>query len=162
MAFCGQCGTKYEDGVKFCPSCGAASSGAPRASASAPAYTPPVVPGAVSSDASDAQSNKVMAILAYFGPLVLIPILAAKGSKFARYHSNQGLVLLLLCIAYSIVISILSGILLAISWRLSFLVSIITTVGSLGITVLAILGIIHAAKGETKPLPLIGGIKLLK
>ena len=103
-----------------------------------------------------------MAILAYFGPLVLIPILAAKGSKFARYHSNQGLVLLLLCIAYSIVISILSGILLAISWRLSFLVSIITTVGSLGITVLAILGIVHAAKGETKPLPLIGGIKLLK
>ena len=72
------------------------------------------------------------------------------------------LLLLLLCIAYSIVISILSGILLAISWRLSFLVSIITTVGSLGITVLAILGIIHAAKGETKPLPLIGGIKLLK
>lgn len=149
MAFCGKCGTQYEPGVKFCPGCGAATDGAQPA------------PDAVN-DSNDIQSNKVMAILAYFGPLVLIPILAAKGSKFARYHSNQGLVLLLLCIAYSIVISILSGILLAISWRLSFLVSIITTVGSLGITVLAILGIIHAAKGETKPLPLIGGIKLLK
>ena len=150
MAFCGKCGTQYEPGVKFCPGCGAATEGQP--SNTAP----------VGGDSSDIQINKVMAILAYFGPLVLIPILAAKGSKFARYHSNQGLVLLLLCIAYSIVISILSGILLAISWRLSFLVSIIATVGSLGITVLAILGIIHAAKGETKPLPLIGGIKLLK
>ncbi|MBQ2783166.1 MAG: zinc-ribbon domain-containing protein, partial [Oscillospiraceae bacterium] len=106
MAFCGKCGTQYEPGVKFCPGCGAATDGAQP------------VPGAVN-DSNDIQSNKVMAILAYFGPLVLIPILAAKGSKFARYHSNQGLVLLLLCIAYSIVISILSGILLAISWRLS-------------------------------------------
>ena len=32
-----------------------------------------------------------MAILAYFGILVLIPILAAKDSKFARFHANQGL-----------------------------------------------------------------------
>ena len=162
MAFCGQCGTKYEDGAKFCPSCGAASSGAPKASSSAPAYTPPVVPGAVSSDASDAQSNKVMAILAYFGPLVLIPIFAAKGSKFARYHSNQGLVLLILCVIYSIVISILTSILMAISWRLLSIASIISTVCGLGITVLAVIGIINAAKGEMKPLPFIGGISLLK
>ena len=47
-------------------------------------------------DKADVEQNKVMAILAYFGILVLIPILAAKDSKFARFHANQGL---LLCIA---------------------------------------------------------------
>jgi len=149
MAFCRQCGTKFDDGVKFCPGCGAASS----QGAAAPAAT------AVS---DDAQQNKVMAILAYFGPLVLIPIFAAKDSKFARFHSNQGVVLLLACIAYSIVYSVLSGILLAISGTLFFIFSILGFACSCGITVLAIIGIINAAKGEMKPLPLIGGIKILK
>lgn len=37
-------------------------------------------------DPRDIQNNKVMAILAYFGILVLIPIFAAKESKFARFR----------------------------------------------------------------------------
>ena len=98
MAFCGKCGTKYEDGAKFCPSCGAvvsAASNQPMQQAaprqSTPVYTTPVVPGTQGqADIRDAQDNKVMAILAYFGPLVLIPIFAAKESRFARYHANQG------------------------------------------------------------------------
>ena len=66
-----------------------------------PTYTPPVVPGAPGqADIRDAQDNKVMAILAYFGPVVLVPILAARESRFARYHANQGLVLLIACIVF--------------------------------------------------------------
>jgi len=148
MAFCRQCGTKFDDGVKFCPGCGTSS-----AQGAAPA-------AAAVSD--DAHQNKVMAILAYFGPLVLIPIFAAKESRFARFHSNQGVVLLLACIAYSIVYSVLSGILLAISGTLFLIFSILGFVCSCGITVLAIIGIINAGKGEMKPLPVIGGIKILK
>ncbi len=102
-----------------------------------------------------------MAILAYFGPLVLIPIFAAKQSKFARYHSNQGLVLLIASILYGIAYSILSSIILAISWRFYFIVSIIGLV-SIVITVLAIIGIINAATGKAKELPLIGKFKILK
>jgi len=34
-----------------------------------------------------------MAILAYLTWLVLIPLFAAKESKFARFHCNQGIVL---------------------------------------------------------------------
>ena len=45
----------------------------------------------VTPDPNDVQSNKVMAILAYFGILFLIPLLAAKESAYARYHTNQGL-----------------------------------------------------------------------
>ena len=46
----------------------------------------------------DIQNNKTMAILAYIGILVLIPIFAAKESKFARFHANQGLVLLIIMV----------------------------------------------------------------
>lgn len=164
MAFCGKCGTKYEDGAKFCPSCGAATATPQQAAPqqSVPTYTAPVMPGAPGqADIKDAQDNKAMGILAYLGPLVLIPIFAAKESPFAKYHANQGLVLCLAAIAYSIAYSILSAIILAISWRLYFVVSILGFVGIL-FTVLAVLGIVNVCKGEMKPLPLIGGIKILK
>lgn len=170
MAFCGKCGSKIEEGVKFCPSCGAvldapeqATVGAQQQTQAAPAAEPVQATAATGaqSTGNDAQDNKVMAILAYFGPLVLIPIFAAKESPFARYHSNQGLVLLLACIAYNIANSILSAIILAISWRLHFITSLLSFV-SIIFTVLAIIGIINACKGEKKPLPLIGSINLLK
>lgn len=41
-------------------------------------------------DPQDVQANKVMAILAYFGLLVFVPLFAAKESRFARFHTNQG------------------------------------------------------------------------
>ncbi|MBQ9989390.1 MAG: zinc-ribbon domain-containing protein [Lachnospiraceae bacterium] len=144
MAFCGKCGTKYEDGARFCPSCGADTTVSPQ-----------------QADIRDAQDNKAMGILAYLGPLVLVPIFAAKESPFAQYHANQGLVLCLAAIAYSVAYSILSAIILAISWRLYFVISILGLVGIL-FTVLAVLGIVNVCKGEMKPLPLIGGIKILK
>ena len=167
MAFCGKCGTKIEDGVKFCPGCGTSTAVSTQNTTQsdagiAPVYTAPVVPGTPGqADIKDAQDNKVMAILAYFGPLVLIPILAAKGSKFARYHSNQGLVLFIAFVAYSIAYGILSSIILAISWRLYFITSILSFVGLI-FTVLAVIGIINACKGEMKPLPVLGSIKILK
>ena len=63
----------------------------------------------------DAQDNKAMGILAYLGILVLVPIFAAKESPFARFHANQGLVLLIAEAAYGIAVAILSAIFLAIS-----------------------------------------------
>lgn len=155
MAFCGKCGTKIDDGTKFCPACGAVTD-------SSPAYTPPVMPGAPArEDIKDAQDNKAMAILAYIGILVLIPLFAAKESPFARYHTNQGLVLAIAEVVYAVVYSVLSAIILAISWRLYFLVSIIGLVG-IAFLVLVILGIINAAGGQMKPLPVIGSITILK
>lgn len=159
MAFCGKCGTKYEDGTKFCPACGAPASVIPQQNI--PPYTPPVVPGAPEqSDIKDAQDNKAMAVLAYI--IFLIPLLAAKESKFARYHTNQGLVLFLGAVALSVVYGIVSSILFAISWRVGFAVT-----GILGFfwilpTVLAVIGIINAVNGKMKPLPVIGGITILK
>jgi uncharacterized membrane protein len=97
----------------------------------------------------DIEKNKAMAILAYI--IFLLPLLAAKDSKFAMYHTNQGLVLFLLALAVNVV----GGIMPFIGWF------IIIPFGNLLVVVLAILGIINAAKGEAKPLPIIGGFMLL-
>lgn len=104
---------------------------------------------AQSADQTDIENNKIMGILAYI--FFLIPLLAAKESKFARYHTNQGLVLFLSVVGVYVVGGILPlvGILLIVLGKLAFLV-------------LMVLGIINAAKGEMKPLPVIGTINLLK
>ncbi|MDO4733557.1 MAG: zinc ribbon domain-containing protein, partial [Bacillota bacterium] len=60
-----------------------------------------------------------------------------------------------------IVYGILSAIIYAISWRLGFIVSIIGLVG-LVFLVISVLGIINAAGGRAKELPIIGKFKILK
>ena len=104
----------------------------------------------VTPDPNDVQSNKVMAILAYFGILFLIPLLAAKESAYARYHTNQGLILFLFVFVCGIL-----GVIPKIGW-------LITTVGYLAGFVFFIIGVINAAGGKMKPLPLIGNFTLIK
>ena len=101
-------------------------------------------------DPKDAEKNKAMAVLAYI--LFLIPLLAAKESKFAMYHTNQGLVLFLMVVAVNVV----GGFIPVIGWLL------IMPIGNLLALIFAVLGIINSVKGEIKPLPLIGGIKVIK
>lgn len=112
-------------------------------------------------DKNDIEQNKVMAILAYIGILVLVPIFAAPQSKFARFHANQGLVLAICEVLFSIVYSILSAIILAISFRLAFLTTIIGLLW-LVFLVLAVLGIMNASNGKAKELPVIGKFMILK
>lgn len=167
MAFCSKCGNEMENGAKFCPSCGASAEPAREETDRQVDYGAKIQALNDTADttaeyaAADIQQNKAMAILAYLGILVLIPLFAAKESKFARYHTNQGLVLAIAEIAYAIVLRILTAILLAISWRLLFLTSILGIL-SLLFVALAIIGIVNAANGRAKELPIIGKIKLLK
>ena len=174
MAFCGKCGTKVDEGVKFCPSCGNPME-APASEQQAQtqqntaqtdfsakfANLNNTADTTAEFDQADITNNKAMGILAYLGPLVFIPMFAAKESKFARFHANQGLTLFIACGAWSIVYSILNWIILAISWRLYFISSIIGLC-SLVFLVLAVLGIVNAANGRAKELPVIGKFKILK
>ena len=105
-------------------------------------------------DPADVDKNKVFAVLAYIGVLFLVPLLAAKESRFARYHTNQGVVLFLSAI---------------ICWIGGFILSLIPFVGCIAlpavmIAVLAmmVMGIINAAGGKCQPLPVIGKFKLIK
>ena len=108
-------------------------------------------------DPNDIQQNKVMAILAYLSWLVLIPLLAAKESKFARYHCNQGIVLAIAEIIAWVICGILSNI-PYIGWIFVVLNSRI----SLVCLVFAVIGIINAANGKAKELPVIGKFNILK
>lgn len=150
MAFCRNCGTELNDGAKFCPSCGAPAGTEQQQAAYVPVQT-------------DAQQNKVMGILAYLSWLVLVPLLAAKESPFARYHTNQGLALAIVEIAWWILSAILTAIAGAsYSLGLIAIVGVISWILGIIFLVFSIIGIVNAAKGEMKPLPLIGGIKILK
>lgn len=167
MIFCGKCGTQMDDSLKFCPSCGtpvgaAAGAGSPAGqgqNAFANIANTPDTTGAYT--AAEIQGGKGMSILAYLGFLVFIPMFAEKENRFVRYHSNQGLVLFIAEAVYMVAYMILSAILLAISWRLYFLTSIIGLL-SIVFLVLAIMGIVNASGGKAKELPVIGKMKILK
>lgn len=110
----------------------------------------------------DVAQNKALAVLAYFGILVLVPIFAAPNSRFARFHANQGLLFAIGAVAYLLLAFLLSMLFLAISWRMYFVGTILYTLGGIGLTVLAILGIVNAAGGRARELPLIGRFRLLR
>ena len=111
--------------------------------------------------AADVQNNKVMAVLSYIGILVLIPILAAKESPFARFHANQGLILFLCEIIFAVATMILS-VIFALLGPLVLLWTLVSWLVSLAFLALLILGIVNAAQGLCKELPLIGRIRILK
>lgn len=106
-------------------------------------------------------NDKVYGILSYIGILVLVPLLAGK-TQFARFHANQGLVLFIADIILGVLIGITTGVLSLLGVVGLVLGSIVSGVLGLCIFVMVIMGIINAANGEMKPLPVIGGIKLIK
>ena len=114
-------------------------------------------PEALEVTLEDAEQHKMFGVLAYLGPLFLVPLLAAKDSPYSKYHANQGLALFLVIIALSIAFTICSYIPfvgMVFDWLHLLLY--------FGIVVFVILGIVNAAAGKCVPLPLIGGIKLIK
>jgi len=108
-------------------------------------------------DAQDIEQNKVFAILAYISWLVLVPMFASKESKFAKFHANQGLVLAIAEIICWVVLGILRKLSL-IGW----IFGIAETLFSLVCLLFALIGIINAANGRAKELPIVGKFKILK
>ena len=147
MAYCRKCGTELSEEALFCPNCGQAKDAA-------------VQPDVMAAD-QDVKENKVFAILAYFGVLVLVPIFAAKESVYARFHANQGLILFIATLAMNVLGSIISvaGVLFGL---LSGLLGVVVGAADIFLLVVAIMGIVNAAQGEMQELPLIGHFKLLK
>jgi uncharacterized membrane protein len=106
-------------------------------------------PATGSFEPADIQSNKLMAVVAYI--LFFVPLLAAKDSRFAMYHANQGLLLLIASVGVNIVL----GIIPFVGWLLLPLANLV-------IFIFLILGIVAAAQGQAKPLPWIGKFTILK
>lgn len=163
--FCYKCGKEIPDTSTFCSHCGTAvkvnkENTNSKNETSEKVYSTPQT--ATNNDSND----KLMGILAYLGILVLIPIFAAKDSKFARFHANQGLINSIFCVAYAITVTIINGLLFAIlPWTMMGLYGIIATILQLGniyFVVMMIIGIVNVCNGNTKELPIYGKIKILK
>ena len=103
---------------------------------------------------SEVDSGKFMAILSYFGILALIPYLSEKNNSFVVFHAKQGMNLFILGIIAFFGASIF-GVFLSMRFLLVGLVE-------MALFVFAIIGIVYAAQGEKKELPLIGSIKIIK
>jgi uncharacterized membrane protein len=112
-------------------------------------------PESLEVDFNDAEKNKAFGILAYI--VFFIPLIAAKDSPFAKYHANQGLALAVTMIVCLTVLTILHFVPF-----IGFVFDLLHIPLWLGFMVLLILGIINAAAGKCVPLPVIGGIKLIK
>ena len=100
-------------------------------------------------DPADIEKNKTMAGLAYL--LFFLPLITCPESAYGKFHANQGLVLLL----FSIIVSVVLGIIPVIGWILLIFFPIL-------VLVLGIMGLMNGLKGRAKPLPIIGKIRILK
>ena len=108
-------------------------------------------------DSSDINSNKGFAVLAYLGILILIPFFAAGNSRFAKFHVNQGAP-----IAIGLLILNIAGSFLGWIPVLGTVVRLILRLLNIPILVLVVMGIINAASGKAKTLPVIGGFNMFK
>lgn len=126
-------------------------------------------------DEKDIDDNKFMGIISYLGPLCLVPYFVSKNSKFAKYHAIQGLNLFII----ELIISACSRFLeifvqvpkICELWgEVNYQCGTVTPwwidlpVGVVEIFtfVIAIIGIINAAQGKVKELPIISKVKIVK
>lgn len=103
---------------------------------------------------SNDSNDTLMGVLAYLGILCLIPLFAAKDSEFAQYHAKQGLTLFV----FEIGLWVIDWILIFVFWPATILMPIV----SIAFLVLSIIGIVNVINGKKVPLPIIGGIHIMK
>ena len=186
MSVCKSCGAEMSDDAKVCEACGAAveasdavkeenaapaaDSAAPAADSAAPNSNSQSTSGQSATDAirnlnntadttnefdpADIEKNKILAVLAYFGILFLVPLLAGKDSKFAQYHANQGIILFITWL-----IAMVARIMVA---QIPLIGGITSKAIYVLMIILCIIGIVNAAQGKAKELPVIGKFKILK
>ena len=100
-------------------------------------------------DPADIEKGKTMAGLAYL--LFFLPLIACPESRYAKFHANQALLLLITGIAGSVIL----GIIPIIGWMLM-------PIFGIGILILGIMGLVNGFGGKAKQLPLIGKFNILK
>ncbi|MBE6686119.1 MAG: hypothetical protein E7591_02700 [Ruminococcaceae bacterium] len=199
MAKCNSCGFENVEGEVFCAECGQAINQAPKApkapeapvkkEAAKPAKKEgkklnlskeglkdlfKIIDGTSFFEKEDIEKNKIMSLFAYIGILFLIPMFACKDSKFARFHTNQGIVLCIFYVVAGVVTAILEALpvllfvfIKAVFFKIIFgaligIIGLLAGVVNIALLALMILGIISAVTGKAKKLPIIGNIRILK
>ena len=53
-------------------------------------------------DTQDAQDAKIWSVLAYFGILFFLPLVAVPNSAYGKFHANQGLILMIFYVTLTV------------------------------------------------------------
>lgn len=102
-------------------------------------------------ESSDAKDNQLISFLCYFGILFLIPYLLRPNSDFVKFHSNQGLILLVA----EVILNVVSEFVPFLGW-------LVGLVGGIFLFACFLKGLINVYHFEKKELPVIGSFRLLK
>lgn len=118
-------------------------------------------------DPQDIAANKIYGIIACFGILFFVPLVAAPQSRYGKFFANQGLLLLIT----SAIASVASSFISAIFNTLGMLGSIFVLFSVIGVLLSVVIGLIpfvlfiimliNAASGRAKELPIIGRFTLI-
>ncbi len=167
MPFCAKCGAKIDEGTKFCPSCGASANDSNQSNSQQTDFSDKfaefnnTADTTAQFDSADIENNKAMGVLAYLSWLVLIPLFVAGKSKFARFHTNQGLVLAIVELIWWVIEGVLTlvfGFIPVVGAIVAFILGLV----NISFLVLTIIGIVNAVNGKAKELPVIGKYKVIK
>ena len=187
MPYCSQCGSQVRSEDRFCSQCGApvntakAAEGPPEPEGPSPfeertrefsqraqtAYRKAMDTTDHTADytVEDISENSGFALLSYLGLFLIVPLIGARDSRFARFHVNQGLCLFLAIALYSILLSVMLALVqwvpvLSDAFRTIYVV--LQWAGIAAAVLLAALGIWNANHGLARDLPLVGSFRLFR
>ena len=116
-----------------------------------PPPPPSTPPAPAEGNSQEVEEGKAFAILSYALSLIGLPFflipLIMRNNDFSLYHAKQTMMIWLVGIAGAVVSGILSFICVGV---------ILGVVLAIGLLVLTIMGLINAAQGQQKPVPIIG------
>lgn len=112
-------------------------------------------------DTQDAQDAKVWSILAYLGVTFFLPLVGVPNSAYGKFHANQGLILLIFDVVLSVASWLVQEVLVIIPILGVILSGLVQLAVSVCIIALAVFGMVQAAQGKAKTLPVIGKFHLI-
>lgn len=138
--FCTYCGNEVKGTAKFCTCCGAELKQSQANSGNTSSNTNTYEGEKKKSTTSDGAA--IIAYITWIGFLVALILNANDKNEYVEFHLNQALVLNL----FSLI-----GFIPVIGWIID-----------IAVWVLRIMGIVYAYKGSEEPLPIIGGIHIIR
>jgi uncharacterized membrane protein len=158
MAFCASCGAQVEG--KFCAKCGA--------TVEAPAGTPPgtgapppssyVAPPAATAGMTDNVASLLCYLVGFVTGILFLVIEPYNKNRAIRFHAFQSIFLNVAWVAVLIALSILTSILLAVSFSMFALIGLLHMVINLSFLALWIYMMVAAYQGKQVELPVIGAL----
>lgn len=150
---CAHCGAALGEAA-VCPACGAVAE--PAAGQALPLVDQALNHWYSTADTSadfardDVRRSRWISALCYLPPLFLIPLLARRESAFARFHVNQGILLL--------IFQLVALLLRLIPYIGKFVCAVLLVIAFC----MSIYGIVNAVRGRAKELPFVGRYRVLK